>query len=124
MRNSTLREKSNFYFSEDFSSADKILISTGGLSTRQLVYTSLIPIITFRFTCGERKICSTIKKSQNIMDIIVWDKKLSVEHTSVNSKRISKILKCSSFILFLVPFFQFYGVLRKISVFKNCRSGI
>ena len=38
---------------------------------RQLIYTSLLQIITFRFTCGERKICSTIKKSQNIMNLIV-----------------------------------------------------
>ena len=27
-----------------------------------------------RFTCGERKICSTIKKSQNIMNVIVGTK--------------------------------------------------
>ena len=38
---------------------------------RQLIYTSLLQIITFHFTCGERKICSTIKKSQNIMNLIV-----------------------------------------------------
>ena len=35
----------------------------------------MLLIITLRFihgfTCGERKICSTIKKSQNIMDITV-----------------------------------------------------
>ena len=35
----------------------------------QLVYTSLL-IITLRFTCGEMKICSTIKMSQNIMNMI------------------------------------------------------
>ena len=33
----------------------------------------LLLIITLRFTCGERKICSTIKKSQNIMNMIVED---------------------------------------------------
>ena len=42
---------------------------------RQLVYTSLLVIITLHFTCGERKISSisfsTIKKSQNIMSMIV-----------------------------------------------------
>ena len=38
---------------------------------RQLVYTSLLLIITHRFTCGENKICSTIKKSQDIMNMIV-----------------------------------------------------
>ena len=32
---------------------------------RQLVHTSLLPIVTLRFTC------SSIKKSQNIMDMIV-----------------------------------------------------
>ena len=38
---------------------------------RQLVYTSLLLIITLRFTCDERKICSSIKGSQNIMNMIV-----------------------------------------------------
>ena len=38
---------------------------------RQLVHTSLLLIITPRFTCGGRKIFSTIKKSQNIMNMIV-----------------------------------------------------
>ena len=42
---------------------------------RQLVkgiyYTSLLLIITLRFACGEKKILSTIKKSQNIMNMIV-----------------------------------------------------
>ena len=47
-----------------------------------------------RFTSGERKICLTIKKPQNIMNVIVGDMKLSVKHTFVNSKRISKILEC------------------------------
>ena len=31
----------------------------------------LLLIITLGFTCGERKICSTIKKCQNIMNMIV-----------------------------------------------------
>ena len=45
---------------------------------RQLVrqvYTILL-IITFRFTCGERKMSSTIKKSQNIMNMIAVFKHL------------------------------------------------
>ena len=33
--------------------------------------TSLLLIITLRFTCGGRKIYSTIKKSQNIMNMIL-----------------------------------------------------
>ena len=33
----------------------------------QLVYTSLLLIVTLWLTSGEREICSTIKKSQNIM---------------------------------------------------------
>ena len=37
---------------------------------RILVYIRLIWIITLRFTCGERKICSTIKKFQIIMNMI------------------------------------------------------
>ena len=31
----------------------------------------LLLIITFLFTCGEKKICSSIKMSQNIMNIVV-----------------------------------------------------
>ena len=38
---------------------------------KQLVYTSLLLIITLRFTYGERKIISTIQKSQNIMEMTV-----------------------------------------------------
>ena len=37
---------------------------------RQLVYTSLLLIITFRFACGERKISQTIKNSQNKISMI------------------------------------------------------
>ena len=40
---------------------------------RQLVYTSLLLIVTLCFTCGETKICSTINQSQNIMNMIVDD---------------------------------------------------
>ena len=36
---------------------------------QQFIYTLLL-IITPCFTCGERKICSTIRKSQNIMNMI------------------------------------------------------
>ena len=38
---------------------------------RQILYTSLLLKITLRFTCDVRKICSKIKKSQNIIKIIV-----------------------------------------------------
>ena len=37
---------------------------------KQLAYTSLLLITTLQFTGGERRICSVIKKSQNIMNII------------------------------------------------------
>ena len=37
---------------------------------RQIVYTSLLIIMTLCFTCGERKICSTIKKFQNIINVV------------------------------------------------------
>ena len=36
-----------------------------------LVYTSLLLTMTLRFTRGKRKICSTIKKSRSIMNMIV-----------------------------------------------------
>ena len=38
---------------------------------RQFVCTSLLLIIALRFTFGERKNCSTIKKSQNVINMIV-----------------------------------------------------
>ena len=37
---------------------------------REILYTSLLLLIMFRFTYGEVKIYSTIKKSQNIMNMI------------------------------------------------------
>ena len=40
------------------------------------------------------------------MNIIVGDKKLSAEHTLLNSKRILQILKCSSLPLFLRPWIR------------------
>ena len=44
---------------------------------RQLVYTSLLLAYHAFSYCGERKICSTIKKSQNIMNMIAVSKKWS-----------------------------------------------
>ena len=38
---------------------------------RELVYINILRIITLDFTYGERKICSTINKSPNIMHMIV-----------------------------------------------------
>ena len=38
---------------------------------RQLVYTNLLLIITLRFICGENKSYLSIKKSQNIMIMVV-----------------------------------------------------
>ena len=38
---------------------------------RQLADTSLLLKIMFHFTCREKKICSTIKKAENIMNMIV-----------------------------------------------------
>ena len=92
------REKFNFCFTGNFTSNDRIFISGGWLSTRQyfyevlrfpwyflilenpkskvvrqhmkqLMYTSLLLIITLRFSCDERKTFSTITKSQNIMNM-------------------------------------------------------
>ena len=37
------------------------------------------------------------------MNVIAGDKKLSVEHTLVNNKRISKIVECFSLTLFTDP---------------------
>ena len=43
-----------------------------------LVYTCLSSVITLHFTCGERKICSIIRKSQNILSMIVGDVVLKI----------------------------------------------
>ena len=40
---------------------------------RQLADTSLLLKIMFHFTCREKKICSTIKKAENIMNMIVFN---------------------------------------------------
>ena len=99
MWNNALRQKFNFSFGKSsisvfqkiFASTDKIFILGGGIGNnsmniwhfpdifqftkrqlvRQLVYTSLLLINTVHFTCVERKICSTIKKSENVMNPIV-----------------------------------------------------
>ena len=47
----------------------------------QLAYTSLLQITMLRFTCGERKICSTMKNSQNFMNMTVDEEKINnVKH--------------------------------------------
>ena len=48
---------------------------------KQLVYTSLLQITMLRFTCGEKKICLTMKNSQNIMNMTVDEEKINnVKH--------------------------------------------
>ena len=60
------------YFS-DIYFFPKILSLLSRLATRDatLVYTNLLLIGTFRFTRGKRKTCSTTKKSQIIINMIV-----------------------------------------------------
>ena len=68
----SLREWFNFCFARDFYYCRQIFhFGIVSLKLRQLAYTSLLLIITLRFICGERKISSIIKKSQNIMNMIV-----------------------------------------------------
>ena len=56
-----------FFLQEVFASTDKIFTSEGGLTTRQLfcevlfVYTSLLLIITLRFTYDKKKIAQPSK---------------------------------------------------------------
>ena len=93
------RKSSISVFREIFVSTDKILISGGGTEHQAIilwrfeiflifsnflrslvlsqsasreanVYTRLLLIILLRFSCGETKICSTIKKPRNIMNMI------------------------------------------------------
>ena len=42
-----------------------------------IINSALQKKITLHFTCGERKICSTIKRFQNIMNMIVGFTKLN-----------------------------------------------
>ena len=55
----------------------------------------------FHLTCGEKKICSTIKKSQNIMNMVVAIKHCKVHHfpddtnflyTNNSMKKLNKLL--------------------------------
>ena len=57
----------------------------------KIAYTSLLIIITLRFTCGERKIYSTIKKFQNIMNLVAvtFQKYLNNNGTNVNGVETS-----------------------------------
>ena len=56
-------------------------------------YTScLLLIITLLFTCGEKKICSSIKMSQNIMNIVV-----AVEFLRRTFKWVLSFRKIASF---------------------------
>ena len=65
--------------------------SFGNSWSNSLVYTSLPPVIMLRFTCNERKICSTIKKSQNIINMIV---NLTMSSIQTNSIEKIVIIKC------------------------------
>ena len=62
--NIALREKFNFCF---------LLVKAKTVQqlVRQLVHTSLLLMIMLHFSFGERKICSSIKKTQNIINIIL-----------------------------------------------------
>ena len=94
MWNSALREKFNFCFLRDIyqywhfhfgrraehqaiilwnfeTFLRSFIINRSPCSEAAQIYQFLSLLITLRFTCGERKICSNIKKSQNIMNMIV-----------------------------------------------------
>ena len=57
-------------------------------ATREATRLSLI--ITLRFTCGERKICSFIKMSQNITNMVV-DKQLQMIRAGGIILRVKKL---------------------------------
>ena len=61
--------------------------SFGNSWSNSLVYVSLLPVIMLLFTCGERKICSSIKKSQNIINMIV-----NLTMSSIKTNSIEKIV--------------------------------
>ena len=55
-------------------------VSNFSETLRQLVETDLLLIITLRFSCGEKKVCWNIKRSQNFMKIILgWGYLLNVQ---------------------------------------------
>ena len=58
------------WYSPDISLDPKTLVVRPVV--RELVFTSLLVIITLRFTCGDRNSCSTSKKSQSIMNMIIF----------------------------------------------------
>ena len=59
----------------------------------QFVYISLLLIITNRFTCGGRKMCASIKKSQNIMNMIVGENTKSSVLDMILSKLLTNFAK-------------------------------
>ena len=60
---------------------------------RQLVYTTLLLIITLLFTCDEMKICSDIKMSQNIMNMIAELYQNSAQMISGKHQKFWKIVR-------------------------------
>ena len=66
-------------------------------STR--IYHVLLPKITLLFACGKKKVCSSIKMSQNIMDIVVsksnsfWVEKLSAQRSEPSAKVIQQLVE-------------------------------
>ena len=53
---------------------------------RKLVHTSLLQIATIRFTCRERKICSTVKNSEDVMSMVVAEvKPITIDKSSMIS---------------------------------------
>ena len=63
------------------------------------IWTSVLPIIMLWFTYGKRKICSTIKKCQNFMQVVAdWNLSgLEVSQVStfewINTKFFSKLIE-------------------------------
>ena len=81
----------------------------------QLVYTSLLLIITLCLICGERKISATIKKSHNVMKMIVdWvfiNNNLALQQMDLS--------KCLHFILKTLYNAIYSGSITKILLFAS-----
>ena len=71
---------------------------------RWIGYTSLLLIITLRFTCGERKIRSTTKKFENVMNMIVSQHAFHNEFFGNSCRKTSKTLSANVNILFYLSF--------------------
>ena len=82
----------------------------------------LLLIITFRFTCGERKIWPNMKKSQNIMIATAGDLKNLANQGTLNLRKAKYTLCFQSWSLVSNLLFEFYLEPSSIIFYSNSNS--